>query len=198
MRDGTPIFEWKPGQQVEDMWSEELGGVIEEEEAIPPLVENGIIEGGEDNEATGLDIEEEQNIVMGDNEDEEGLMVVPEDNIVSDDETFIEDESDRINDVEAEAPQDVTVEEAVVADVDDVPMTYDRPRRANAGAGVERLQMDFSGKGYQAKREFNLITNSAEEIRKEDNGDMEKYMNVACNVMFTQMTAKKGIERYGA
>ena len=42
MRDGTPIFEWAPGQQVEDMWSEELGGVIEEE-VIPHLIENGII-----------------------------------------------------------------------------------------------------------------------------------------------------------
>ena len=132
MSDGTPIFEWTPGQQIKDMWSEELGGATEEEGTIPPVIENGILEVDEVNEAAGPDIEEEQDIIMEDSEDEEGLMVIPEDNIVCDEEAFIEDESDRINDVEAEAPQDVTVEEAVVADVDDVPMTYDRPRRNNA------------------------------------------------------------------
>ena len=61
----------------------------------------------------------------------------------------------------------------VVADLDDVhepaPTANTRPRRTNAGAGVERLQMSFSGQGYGAKREFNLVTNGTTESEKQTN-----------------------------
>ena len=59
--------------------------------------------------------------------------------------------------------------------------------------------MNFHGKGYQAKREYNLITNSAS---KETNGEVsdsaDTYMKLACEVVFTQMTAKKGFKQFGA
>ena len=67
-----------------------------------------------------------------------------------------------IHDVSLETPPHDTVEEVIVADVDDVPVANSRPRRANVGAGVERLQMEFQGKGYQAKREYNFTTNSVQ------------------------------------
>ena len=41
-----------------------------------------------------------------------------------------------------------------------------RPRRVNAGAGVERIHMDFVGKGYGAKREFNFVTNGEKTKRE--------------------------------
>ena len=50
---------------------------------------------------------------------------------------------------------------AVVAiigdDVDQLQMR-NRPRRANAGAGVERLQMDLHGQEYKLRREFNFAS----------------------------------------
>ena len=33
-----------------------------------------------------------------------------------------------------------------------------RSRRTTAGAGIQRLQMDIKGKGYDEKRELTLVT----------------------------------------
>ena len=48
----------------------------------------------------------------------------------------------------------------IIADLDDnpepAPTTSSRPRRTNAGAGVDRIHMDSIGKGYGTRREFNL------------------------------------------
>jgi len=125
-------------------------------------------------------------------------MIIPEDNIVRDDEAFIENEVDPVDDVGMAPPQNNTTEEVIVAGVDDAPAVYSRPRRLNAGAGVERLQMDFQGKGYQAKREYNFTTNSTNEGQGEVGSDVESYMKLACDVIFTQMTAKKGFKQFGA
>ena len=56
-------------------------------------------------------------------------------------------------------------DEVIVADIDDEVTNveteqHSRPSRDNAGAGVERLQIDFHGKGYGRKEEFNFVTNS--------------------------------------
>ena len=66
-----------------------------------------------------------------------------------------------------------------------------RPRRAGAGGGVERLQMDFIGKGYGARREFNFVTNGS--LHKNKSVESETYhtlMQTACDVIFTQMSVK--------
>ena len=52
--------------------------------------------------------------------------------------------------------------EVAVATLDDVDVAVagnTRPKQANVGAGVDRIQMDLSGKGYGAKRQFNFVTN---------------------------------------
>ena len=125
----------------------------------------------------------------------EGLIIVSEDNIVSEEEDFVENEDDELSDEETRANIEVENEEVVVADVEDNPEpsqnTSTRPRRANAGAGVERLQMGFKGKGYGARREFNLVMNKGEE-----KGNLSKFshassMQIACGVIFAQ-TATSG------
>ena len=89
------------------------------------------------------------------------LSIVPEDNIVSEEEYFVENEDESIDDDSEETRNTKKCatfvdEDVIIADIDDDsgqadPIECSRPRRANAGTGVERLQMDFHGKGYGAK-----------------------------------------------
>ena len=90
---------------------------------------------------------------------EDGMIVLPEENIVSDEEDFTEPEY--VEPGNETYVQEVPMEETVVAvaaldDVKGEVATNTRPRQTHAGAGVERIQMDLSVKGYGAKREFNL------------------------------------------
>ena len=81
----------------------------------------------------------------------EGLVVIHKDNIVSEEEVFVEetdeDDKDSLTSEDSNVP-------AIVAELDDQREgeVASRPRRTNAGAGVERIQMDFTGKYYGAKR----------------------------------------------
>ena len=80
---------------------------------------------------------------------------MPEDNIVSEEESIVESDVDTNEEYEEE----VIEEEVIVDDIDDVvdqdeTSVRSRPKRTNAGVGAERLQMNFHGKGYGAKREF--------------------------------------------
>ena len=84
----------------------------------------------------------EENIPIPNNDD--GLIIVPEDNIVSEEEDIIEhnDEIDEGSDIASENAS--IAEEVIVADVDDNPeepmvTEHGRPRRVNAGSGVERI-----------------------------------------------------------
>jgi len=56
--------------------------------------------------------------------------------------------------------------------------TLSRPRRQNAGAGVDRLSPKFGVKSYES-------------------GSVNCHMNRATGVLFTQMSAKKGIKKFG-
>ena len=81
--------------------------------------------------------------------------------------------------------------------------------RANAGAGVEIIQMDFSSKGYGAKREFNFATNCKKINNAQNDMSTDALLRIACDVIFTQMsqkdeqkkyaqmTTKAGIEKFG-
>ena len=162
---------------------------------------------GDEINENGLEIQEEtcEPVI------EEGLIIVPEDNLVSEEEEFIESEDDDLSEGEIQDDIKIENEEVVVADIEDHPestqTTNSRPRRANAGAGVERIQMDFKGKGYGARREFNLAMNN-----EEGRGDLnelshESFMRIACDVLFAQtaksggsnkqMSANRGFKMYG-
>ena len=64
--------------------------------------------------------------------------------------------------------------------------TNTSPRRANAGKGVERLEMKFGGKTYDTQ-----FTTSTGEKKKHFMHDMKK---LAVDMTLTQMTANKGIK----
>ena len=118
---------------------------------------------------------------------------------MSDDKTFIENEVDTADNVGVVAQMNESRKEVTVADVDDMLVPNSRPRRNNTGKGVERLQMDFHGKGCQSKRECNFVTNSASIEAKGEAGNIaDSYMKLACNVIFTQIAAKRGFKQHDA
>ena len=69
-----------------------------------------------------------------------------------------------------------------------------KTRRTNAGTGVDRLQMRFDGKAHTHEKEGQFLIVD-EDFNKDK--DMNIYYSIACNVMFTQMSAKKGIKMFG-
>ena len=70
-----------------------------------------------------------------------------------------------------------------------------RPIRANAGAGVTRLEPPMKGKSY-GNTKFQFMQKS--DVNMEDDcGWFVKLKNIAVNACFTQMSAPKGIKRYG-
>ena len=95
--------------------------------------------------------------------------------------------------------------------------TNDRPRRENAGAGISRLEVKFGGKTYDDvktqftqkkeilasgrwsnRKRMRYALQLLRKARESDGKDtFNGYMNVALNVMFTQMTAKRGIKLFG-
>ena len=131
-------------------------------------------------------------------ENDEGLMMIHEDNIVSEEEDFTEEDIESEEEVQTDEIKNVP---AVVAELDDIPIldtsnSTSRPRRANTGAGVERLQMDFSGKGYGARREFNFVTNEKKEKLSQSDLLQHSFMQVAYDVILSQTVASVGPKKH--
>ena len=204
-----PCFEWAPGIEIEDIDEEEervlaIANKFDEPNAseqidMEPYHEEDDAQPIQENQEIAPIENEilEENIPIPNNDD--GLIIVPEDNIVSEEEDIIEpnDEIDEGSDIASENAS--IAEEVIVADVDDNPeepmvTEHGRPRRVNAGSGVERIQMDFHGKGYGAKREFTFVTNGKIEKAQKDDTEQYTYMQMACNVIFTQMSANSGFK----
>ena len=70
-----------------------------------------------------------------------------------------------------------------------------RPRRANAGKGVTRLELSMRGKSHQDTR-----VHFTQKGTTKGGGKHEwfaKLKDIAVNACFTQMSARKGIEQFG-
>ena len=135
-------------------------------------------------------------------ENNEGLIIVPEDNIVNKEDSFVENEEESESDSDTDPQSSNEAKEVIVADIDDVieqsePAEEGRPRRINVGAGVERIQMKFQGKDYRAKRELQFITNGTKEKTKHEDITQDTYIQIACNVIFTQMNTKARFRKIG-
>ena len=89
-----------------------------------------------------------------------------------------------------------------MAEIDDdpAPMSHNistRSRRANAGAGIDRIQMDFQGKVYEARSEFNFVMNEKKQHPVKAKTENDTCMKIACEVIFTQMAKSKSEKKYG-
>ena len=65
-------------------------------------------------------------------------------------------------------------------DVVEQSIAQDRPRRVNAGTGVERLQMNFAGKGYGSRRELNFVINGSTK-KSEQKGNISRNTHANSN-----------------
>ena len=117
------------------------------------------------------------------------MIIVEEDHIVSEEESFVESEEEEDIHGAVDIEERPDAEEAIIANIDDEDepeqsVAQSRPRRSNAGAGVERMQMDFAGKGYGARREFNFSTNGKINKISQD-VSQHTYMQIATDTIFT-------------
>ena len=90
-------------------------------------------------------------------------------------------------------------EEVMVSDLDDEDDMIPRStglRRTKEGSRVEGIQIDFTGKGYGAKHEVNFMINGVKDERETKKHDVMSYMQIACNVVFMQMSADAGIKKH--
>lgn len=138
-------------------------------------------------------------------DNQEGLDVVIEDNIVSEEDDIVdpndeEDEESNVNQQD-ENDNDNIEDVAVVANIDDEAEPVNeymnnRPRKTCAGAGVERMQVNYDRKGHAYQRQFNLIHNGKLNTKGNEDSDVTHVlMQVACNVMFTQMNSRPELKK---
>ena len=122
-------------------------------------------------------------------DNEEGVIVVAEDNIVSEEESFVENEEKEDLNNSLDTQEDLNAEEVLVANIDDhepeQPATQTKPRRTNARTSVKRIQMEFTGKGYGAQREFHFVTNGKTTKISGEEMSQRTYMQMATDVIFT-------------
>ena len=80
---------------------------------------------------------------------------------------------------------------------EDITKNTGRPKQINAGAGVNRLQMNVDGKTYKTAKYVTLLTTNGETVKKKIKHKRNKYMDIANKVMFTKISAKAGIKKFG-
>ena len=155
MHRGKPCFEWSPGVEIEDVYEQEQERVLTIENEVEQIVDQEEVQEMIEHPIADAENEDEQEQPDPDIQDnEEGVIVVAENNIVSEEESFVKNEEEEDLNNSLDTQEDLNAEEVVVANIDDhepeQSATQTRPRRTNAGAGVERIQMEFTGKGYGA------------------------------------------------
>ena len=74
------------------------------------------------------------------------------------------------------------------------PIATSRPRRANAGAGVDRLDVSVTGKYYTSRRKH---LNFLMKHKQNDPAHVTSYFSAAVNACFTQMSARAGFKKFG-
>jgi hypothetical protein len=78
-----------------------------------------------------------------------------------------------------------------------------RPKRTNAGTGVERLELGHGTKEYASVKHKQFLTVKGYRAGARERGDRESFMSLATDVLFaqvgefSQMTAKAGIKKFG-
>jgi hypothetical protein len=213
MADGYPMFEWAPGEAIIDELED-----IQDVNVINDLPQENNVEQQLENEQENDYIEEHVHDIDQNAVDPVVDEVLESDHASSDDEVEIIDEhitNDNdlaeahdiieIVDEEEETNQtDEVMNEGNIVDEDVETNANGRPRRAAAGAGVERLEMSFGGKEYASVNNHQFLMTQDHSINK-DIKPMGKssYHRIAVDACFaqvarySQMSAKAGIKEFG-
>jgi len=237
MADGYPMFEWAPGVPIIDEVEEVINN---NEEPDDEDNDNGEIVNNNANDIEESSLEDEEIIGEINEEDEEqheeeqGVYIsesdsdqeqaIMEEEIQEDSDGNLEvvfeneNESESVTSAEDEENNDVEVDEVMNEDTEAsieesfVNNDNGRPRRANAGAGVERLEMSFGGKEYASvanqqhtmhKKGIQFTMKGVAENKEIKPLETQSYLRTAVNCVFaqvarySQMPAKQGIKLFG-
>ena len=199
----TPIFEWTPGVP------KDLNDEVDEEQTDSD--DNSIADNEDESEVMVLNNEH----VVQVTEDDESS--VEDSDIDSIEEDSLDDKSDIFEaDKSNEDPtddsnhdqSDIPIEgyednengvQATedVAEGKEATSALRRSIRSNRGAGVERLRMDFLGKGYSKEKAVQFLQQSSPSVNGDNEVVSKDAMRLAIGVVFTQMLAKKGFKSIG-
>jgi hypothetical protein len=216
MADGYPMFEWAPGIPIID----DLIDIDDAQDDIMQVPMEHNDEQQQENDDEEHYIQEnlgevEQEIELNDvdlhindsddtdNEHDDMPIIIenPENedtNIAQEDIIEILSEEEEVNQTDDVMNEDTMEQDNFEQD------TEGRPRRAAAGAGVERLEMSFGGKEYASINQHQFLMKGVENAG-EDVKPMGKisYHRIAVDACFaqvarySQMTAKTGIKHFG-
>ena len=183
---------------------------LEQEEDVPhfdedvePILEN---EGAVDNDDTKIDNDDAISVNEGANDDDSSFL--QNDNI--NDESLIDD--DTPNEVKVETVDDEQNYQGaqdndqqinnhdIISDTNSTADTNHELRRTsrkNAGVPPLRLKMALRGKQYKMERQKKQSLQFLMKKHMEKQDVCPDLFNIATKVMFTQMTAKEGIKKFG-
>ena len=161
-------------------------------------------ENEEDEQINIIENEDEIEIDLGQNNDDEYNMVSNDENEEENEELTESEESTTEQNETISEQENETNNEEENESIPDEPAVR-RSSRRNAGQGVNRLFLDPGGKVYtdynnkmmlqrtQRKKKYALV----QMLKKGKGRKKDEYMAIATKVMFTQMTAKKGMKLFG-
>ena len=220
--EGCLLFEWAPGTAVSDeiigSQGENLQPQLVNDETAHRDEAEEIDEIGGDFEVNAIDEifenEEENEARYVSEDDNIDLDSEVEDDVLSREYEMRNDKENDTGEIESISEEEETYEkdpsehdESESGSPDESKeITNTRPKRSNAGKGVERLEMSFKGKEYGT-----VVSNTAHQFATLDYGGrhncevfpLDDYHRVAVNVMFTQagehaqMNAAQGIKKFG-
>ena len=124
IHNGMLIFEWSPGVEIEHIWDDEREVVLIIAQETPLMLEEHLDEQlvVEENLVEDLGDKEIQVYELGNENDDEGLILIPRDNIVSNDKKIVENNSGHEVDTETRHTQDDASNEVAAANIDNEPM----------------------------------------------------------------------------
>jgi hypothetical protein len=182
----------------------------------------------DDDENNDMDEDEDSIIILEDNDEqlnmneeamieeaENDINYVTEEEIDDSEQDDVEEQDDDMNNINIDTEVETTgIEEDDIMNKDTTEETKlnesiisndnnNRPRRWNAGAGVERLEMSHGTKEYASISNKQFLTVKGKMIGARERGAKESFMSLAADVLFaqvgefSQMTAKAGIKKFG-
>ena len=192
----SPLFEWSPGEiindelvQEEEFLHEEIDEIEERDECKERENENHQID--DVVQVEEMIVTDDKSIEVEGDDNENGSI---SNDIVLTSVIEEEQESDESDDKDIEIivteENEETVEKQVDIDIDNFATSdienAERPRRSNAGNGVERLPMAYGGKYYITSENKHFLLKLEAKERTEESKRLGNFMKRTVDVIFAQ------------
>ena len=208
--DNNPIFEWSPGIAIEEDSNDEDTGVEQEPQAVElEVIDDEEYEEPEEQETRNNRYITDDKTVL---HEESGREESDIDEVINNMENVDNQIDDIMNDinqsryhVEESDKNDISgdnePEDIILDDLGESQEEIEtRPRRANAGLGVQRIEPATQGQSHHDRRvqlAMKVMNKTMLESERTKTFDTQGAYKRAVKVMFTQMSAHKGIKLFG-